>query len=77
MQLLPTIADSNKTFDQTKVSTLAGNYCQQLVVVNNLPANMFQILYQHNTETLIELLPNNTTHISRHQTILTFSDSYW
>ena len=77
MQLLPTIADSNKTFDQTKVSRLAGSYCQELVVANNLPANMFQISYQHNTETLIELLPNNTTHISRHQKILTFSDSYW
>ena len=31
----------------------------------------------NNTDTFIELLPNNTTHFSRHQTILTFSESYW
>ena len=29
------------------------------------------------TGTLKELLPNNTTHFSRHQAILTFSESYW
>ena len=31
----------------------------------------------NNTDTLMELLPNNTTHFSRHQTMLTFSESYW
>ena len=30
----------------------------------------------NNTDTLMELLPNNTTHFSRHQTMLTFSESY-
>ena len=29
------------------------------------------------TGTLRKLLPNNTTHFSRHQAILTFSESYW
>ena len=29
------------------------------------------------TGTLRKLLPNNTTHLSRHQAILTFSESYW
>ena len=29
------------------------------------------------TDTFRELLPNNITHFSRHQTILTFSESYW
>ena len=31
----------------------------------------------NNTDTLMELLPNNTTHFSRHQTKLIFSESYW
>ena len=29
------------------------------------------------TDTFRGLLSNNTTHVSRHQTILTFSESYW
>ena len=31
----------------------------------------------NNTGTFVELLPNNTTHFSRHQTILTHSENYW
>ena len=31
----------------------------------------------NNTRTFRELLPSNTTHFSRHQTIMTFSKSYW
>ena len=31
----------------------------------------------NNTDTFMELLPNNTIHFSRHQTIPTFSESYW
>ena len=30
----------------------------------------------NNTDSFMELLPNNTTHFSRHQTILIFSESY-
>ena len=29
------------------------------------------------TDTFRELLPNNSTHFSRHQTIATFSEGYW
>ena len=49
-----------------KVFTLSDCYDQQLQTL--------QISY---TDTFIELFPNNTTHFSRHQTILTFSESYW
>ena len=31
----------------------------------------------NNTDSFMELLPNNTSHFPRHQTILTFSESYW
>ena len=31
----------------------------------------------NNTDSFMELLPNNTTPFPRHQTILTFSESYW
>ena len=31
----------------------------------------------NNTDSFMELLPNNATHFHRHQTILTFSESYW
>ena len=31
----------------------------------------------NNSDTFMELLPNRTTHFTRHETILTFSESYW
>ena len=37
----------------------------------------FSEFISNNTHTFRELLPNNTTHFSGHQTILTFSESYW
>ena len=39
--------------------------------------NTFSVFISNITDTFRELLPNNTTHISKHQTILTFSESYW
>ena len=39
--------------------------------------NTFLNLISNITDTFSELLPNNTTHFSRHQSILTFSESYW
>ena len=31
----------------------------------------------NNTDSVMELLPNNTIHFPRHQAVLTFSESYW
>ena len=31
----------------------------------------------NSTDSFMGLLPNNTTHFPRHQTILTFSERYW
>ena len=39
--------------------------------------NIFSDFISNNSDTFIELLPNNTTHFSRYQTMLTFSESYW
>ena len=40
-------------------------------------ANDFSDFISKNTGTFMELLPTNTTYFSRHQAILTFSESYW
>ena len=50
--------------------TLSGSYYQTRV-------NKFSKFISNITVTLMELLPNNTTHFSRHQVILTLSASYW
>ena len=49
---------------------LSGSYYQTRV-------NTFSEFISNITGTLMELLPNNTTHFFRHQAILTFSESYW
>ena len=50
--------------------TLSESYYQTRV-------NKFSEFISNVTGTLTELLPNNTTHFSRHQAILIFSESYW
>ena len=50
--------------------TLSESYYQRRV-------NKFSEFISNITGTLIELLPNNTTHFSRRQATLTFSESYW
>ena len=47
----------------------------QTITTNN--SNNVSDFISDNTDSFIELLPNNTTHFPRHQTILTFSESYW
>ena len=52
-----------------KILTLSESYYQTKV-------NTFSELISNITDSFRELLPNNTTHFSRHQTILIFSQSY-
>ena len=47
----------------------------QAVTTNN--SKYVSDFISSNTDTLMKLLPNNTTLFSRHQAILTFSKSYW
>ena len=39
--------------------------------------HIFSEFISNNTHTFRQLLPNNTTQFSTHQTILTFSEGYW
>ena len=52
------------------IFTLSESYYQTTVYI-------FSEFISNITDTFRELLPNNTTHFSRHQTILTFPESYW
>ena len=44
---------------------------------HQIRVNTFSEFISNITDSFRELLPNNITHISRHQTIMTFSESYW
>ena len=45
---------------------------RQLLLITG---NTFSDFISNNTDIFMEFLPNNTTHVSRHETILTFSES--
>ena len=47
----------------------------QIITTNN--SKHVSDFISNNTVSFMELLPNNTTPFPRHQTILTFSESYW
>ena len=65
-------AYSNKTFCQKNKKKYS--HFQTITTNNSKHVSDF---ISNNTDSFMELLPNNTTHFSRHQTILTFSESYW
>ena len=46
----------------------------QTIATNN--SKYVSDFISNNTDSFMELLPNNTTHFPRHQIILTFSESY-
>ena len=52
------------------IFTLSESYYQKRV-------NTFSEFISNITDIFRELLPNNTTHFSKHQTIPTFPESYW
>ena len=68
----------SERYYQTKVNKFSG-------FISKITGTLRKLLQQYytlfrissNTDIFQELLPNNTTHFSRHQAIQTFSESYW
>ena len=62
-------AYSNKTFGQKKPKKTKYSHFQTITTNNSKHVSDF---ISNNTDSFIELLPNNTTHFPRHQAILIF-----
>ena len=73
---------SNNTLSERYYQTKVNKFSEFILKITGTLRKLLQqyyILFQisSNTDIFQELLPNNTTHFSRHQAILTFSESYW
>ena len=69
----------HENLNDTKIKQLAKKIKKyshfQTITTNN--SKHVPDFISNNTDSFMELLPNSTTHFPTHQTILTFSESYW
>ena len=76
---------SNNTLSERYYQTKANKFSEFISKITGTLRNLLIVWEQYytlfqissNTDIFKESLPNNTTHFSRHQAILTFSESYW